>query len=63
MEIKLNIDFQHVAELISELPWPEKLMIRDQLEEELKNKPEATDVTLTQLLLSGPVMSKEGYEK
>jgi len=61
MELRLNIGLNQILGLIRELPYNDKLMIKNQLDKELTIKTKEDELTLKQLLLSGPVMTKEGY--
>jgi hypothetical protein len=61
MELKLNIGINQIVGLIRELPYNDKLILKTQLDKDLSIKSKVSNLTLKQLLLAGPVMSKEGY--
>jgi hypothetical protein len=61
MELKVNIGLNQIIGLIQELPDTDKLIIKTQLEKNLLTKTKPSDLSLKQLLLTGPVMTKEGY--
>lgn len=62
MEIPLNIGLNQIVGLIRDLPYDDKLIIKGQLERDLKQNRKQTNSTLQQLLLSGPVMTIDGYK-
>lgn len=61
MELKLNLDLSQIVGLIKELPNNEKLIIKHQLDNDLTTRVDNSSLTLKQLLLSGPVITDEGY--
>ena len=61
MEVRLNIGLNQIVGLIKELPYNDKLVIRNQLEKEFNSKTSDKN-TLKQLLLAGPTMTEEGYK-
>ncbi len=61
MELRLNIGLNQIAGLLQELPYDDKLVLKSQLDKELSHKKKDTKNTLNKLLLSGPVMTEEGY--
>lgn len=61
MELKLNLGLNQIVGLIRELPYNDKLVIKRQLDNDLTHKFNNSNLTLTQLLLTGPVMTEEGY--
>jgi hypothetical protein len=61
MELKLNIGLNQIVGLIKELPYNDKLVLKTQLDKDLSIKSKESNLTLRQLLLTGPVMTKEGY--
>ncbi len=61
MELKLNLDLSQIVGLIKELPYNEKLIIKHQLDNDLTTRVDNSSLTLKQLLLSGPVITNEGY--
>lgn len=61
MELRLNIGINQIVGLIRGLPYNDKLAIKNQLDKDLTYKSKDANYTLTQLLLSGPVMTKDGY--
>jgi len=63
MELKLNIGINELISLIRQLSPEEKLMIKKEVENEIftTKQPDNTD-TLTELLLSGPIMTNEEEE-
>ncbi len=62
MELKLNIGLNQIVGLIRELPYNDQLMIKNQLEKELVSKIKKSNQSLRDLLLAGPVMTREGYQ-
>lgn len=62
MELKMNIGLAEIIGLIKGLPYNEKLVVKSQLDKDLTSKISASDLNLKQLLLSGPVMTEEGYD-
>jgi hypothetical protein len=62
MELKLNISLNQIVGLIRELPYSDKLVIKKQLDKELVSKSKDSSISLRELLLSGPIMSKDGYD-
>ena len=60
MELRLNIGINELIGLIRQLPPEQKLLIKKEVETEIKSmdKPKNTN-DLTELLLSGPTMTKE----
>ena len=61
MELKLNIGLNQIVGLIRELPYNDKLIIKHKLDKDLTHKFKNSNLTLTQLLLAGPIMTEEGY--
>ncbi len=62
MELRLNIGLNQIVGLLSNLPYDDKLIIRSQLDRELKPSRKQGVKTLKQLLLSGPIMTADGLE-
>lgn len=62
MEFKLEIGLKQIVSLIRELPYNDKLILKNQLEKELVIKHKVSDLSLRQLLLAGPVMTEDGYK-
>jgi hypothetical protein len=62
MELKLEIGLNQIVSLIRELPYNDKLILKNQLEKELVVKYKVSDLSLRQLLLAGPVMTEDGYK-
>ena len=61
MELKLNLELSQIVELIRELPYNEKMIIKHQLDNDLTPAYNNSGSTLKQLLLSGPVITDEGF--
>lgn len=60
MELKLNIGIKELIQLIKQLPYEQKLLIKKEVENEISTtKKQKNTSTLTELLLSGPTMTKE----
>jgi hypothetical protein len=67
MEVRLNVEVNQIIRLIRQMPQEDKLKIMKELDKDVKLKPSASkEKGLTELLLSGPVMSekeKENFKK
>jgi hypothetical protein len=61
MELRINIGFDQIIGLISTLPYNDKLFLKNKLVNELEIVPKESSIALRQLLLNGPIMTKEGY--
>jgi len=61
MELKLDISLNQILGLIRDLPYNDKLVLKKQLDKDLSIKSKESTISLKELLLSGPVMTKEGY--
>lgn len=61
MELKLDISLNQIVGLIRDLPYNDKLVLKKQLDKDLSIKSKESTISLKELLLSGPVMTKEGY--
>jgi hypothetical protein len=61
MELRLNIGLNQIVGLIRELPYDDKLVIKNQLDKDLVHKSKKSKFSLRQLLLFGPVMTADGY--
>jgi len=60
MELQVNVGVNQVINLIRQLPPDQKLLIKKELGQEVVQKTEYLESNdLTELLLAGPVMSKE----
>jgi len=59
MELKLNIGYQELLELVKQLPLNQQV----QLKAQLPTIPEPKKMDLKTLLLNGPVMDDEQYEQ
>jgi len=63
MELKINIGYRELFELIKQLPTKEMNQLAVDLSKiTLKRKIQSERQTLKALLLSGPIMSEEQYE-
>jgi hypothetical protein len=62
MELKLNIGLNQVIGLIRNLPYDDKLILKSQLDKELKPVGKRSGSSLKHILLKGPVMTAEGYD-
>jgi hypothetical protein len=62
MELRINLGLNQIIGLIKELPYNDKLLVKSQLDKELTKTAKQSDVSLKQLLLSGPVMTDEGIQ-
>jgi hypothetical protein len=60
MELRINLELNQIIGLIKELPYNDKLLVKSQLDKELTKNAKQSDVSLKQLLLSGPIMTDEG---
>ena len=60
MELRLDIGINQLIGLIKQLPTDQKLRLKKEMDRELtKNITIETSNDLTEILLSGPVMTKE----
>jgi len=60
MELRLDIGINQIIGLIKQLPSDQKLIIKEEIDKEIKTKKSISQHDdLTELLLSGPVMSEE----
>ena len=62
MELKVNIGLDQIVGLIRNLPYDDKLILKTQLDRELKSEEKQSNSALKQILLNGPVMTAEGYD-
>jgi len=63
MELKLNLEYSDILELIKQLPANQIMQLKSDLDNELKNEKTPSQVNSIQsLLLNGPVMGKDQYE-
>jgi len=61
MELRVNIGLNQVVGLIRNLPYDDKLILKSQLDKELRPEGKQTNSSLKQILLKGPLMTSEGY--
>jgi len=60
MELRINIEVNQIIGLIKQMPSEHKLKIKKELDKDVKKKNiSGNDKGLTELLLTGPVMTKE----
>ncbi len=59
MELKLNIGYQEILDLVKQLPLNQQI----QLKTELPVAPQANKPDIKTLLLNGPIMDDEQYEE
>jgi hypothetical protein len=62
MQLRQSIETNHLISLIHELSLSEKRFIKNFLDNELADKGNPNEITLRELLLSGPVMDDQEYE-
>ncbi|MBI4946100.1 MAG: hypothetical protein HY840_06840 [Bacteroidetes bacterium] len=63
MELRINVEVNQIIGLIRQMPSEHKLKIKKELDKEVKQKTlSKNDSSLTELLLSGPVMTNEEKE-
>lgn len=63
MELKLNIGYKELLELIKQLPPSQLAKLKVELSDEMIEQKSKTDISeFQQLLLGGPVMSDEQYQ-
>ncbi len=68
MELRINLGYEQILQLVRQLPFQEKLRLSREIEQELRSdavrqteEPEFTN--LQKLLLTGPVMSDTQFEQ
>lgn len=60
MELQVNLGINQVINLIRQLPPDQRLLIKEELDQEvIANDESIENKDLTKLLLGGPIMSKE----
>ena len=63
MELKLNLEYSDILELIKQLPANQIMQLKSDLDNQLKKEQIPSQVnSLQSLLLNGPVMEKDQYE-
>jgi hypothetical protein len=62
MELSLNPGINQIVELLKTLPYEDKLIIKNKLDNELIFQKKGSAKSWKDLLLSGPVMTEEGLE-
>lgn len=63
MELRLNIGFNEIIGLIRQLPPDQKLQLKHEIDSEIKTTKTIEEKNdLTEILLSGPIMSQEEKE-
>lgn len=64
MELKLNLEYSDILELIKQLPENQLVKLKSELESQIqKSENGVSSNSLQELLLQGPTMSDEEYEE
>jgi|AntAceMinimDraft_16_1070373.scaffolds.fasta_scaffold17651_3 hypothetical protein len=63
MKLRLDIGVNQIIGLIKQLPFDIKLLLKNEIDKEIKSKSKIVNKNeITDLLLYGPVMSDEEYK-
>lgn len=62
MEVKLNIRYEQLIAIISQLPTDEVSKLKTEIERILSEGNSGADDSLERLIVDGPVMSDERYQ-
>jgi len=64
MELKINISYNEILELINQLSPKQKLQLKAELENSLKSETSSrTTTSLQKKLLKGPIMEESQYHE